>query len=83
VKNGEADYFIGSCATGHGGALAAAIAVLGYGNCTLIGGSKAPTATEVESKVQSKSWKAFGVRNNQIGAVIPTLTRTLLAQREG
>jgi Protein of unknown function DUF2620 len=78
VKKGEADYFIGSCATGHGGALAAAIAVLGYGQCTLLGGSRKPGPDEIQTKVESKDWKAFGVRVDQISSVIPVLVQTLI-----
>jgi hypothetical protein len=81
VKQGKADYFIGSCATGQGGALASAIAVLGYGNCTLISGARAPSPQDVEKKVTSKDWKAFGVRVDQVNAVVPTLVNTLLAER--
>lgn len=80
VKNGDADFFIGSCATGHGGALAAAMAVLGYGSCTLLGGSRAPGREELEKKILSKDWKAFGVRNDQIGAVVPVLVEVLTAR---
>ena len=33
VAQGQADYYLGACATGGGGALAMAIAILGFSNC--------------------------------------------------
>lgn len=81
VKTGRANYFLGSCATGQGGALAAAIALLGYGNCTMLGG-KSIAPAEIEQKVQAKEWKAFGVRADQVGAVVPVLVDTLLRRHD-
>lgn len=82
VKTGAADYFVGSCATGQGGALAAAIAMLGYGNCVMLGG-KSASPGEVEQKVLSKDWKAFGVRADQVDTVVPVLVDTLLRRTAG
>jgi len=42
LKNGEADYYLGACATGGGGALAMAMALLGAGNCATVSIDKFP-----------------------------------------
>ena len=36
VKSGNADLYLGACMTGGGGALAMAIAILGYGACMTV-----------------------------------------------
>lgn len=36
VKNKQADYYIGACNTGGGGALAMALALLGHDNCVTV-----------------------------------------------
>ena len=36
VKNGQADYYVGACNTGGGGALAMALALLGHDNCVTV-----------------------------------------------
>lgn len=60
VKNGEADYYFGCCATGAGGSLAGAIAILGYANCASISlPGKVPVREEIAQKLREGK-KAFG-----------------------
>ncbi len=60
VKNGQADYYFGCCATGAGGSLAGAIAILGYSNCASISlPGKVPVREEITQKLKEGK-KAFG-----------------------
>ncbi|MDA1477123.1 DUF2620 domain-containing protein [Bacillus changyiensis] len=60
VKNKQADYYIGACETGSGGALAMAFALLGKDQCvTLASPSKIKTKQEIENEV-SEGRIAFG-----------------------
>jgi hypothetical protein len=60
VKTGQADYYVGACHTGGGGALAMAIALLGMPNCETVSmPGKQPVAEKIETAV-SNGKKAFG-----------------------
>lgn len=79
VKAGQADYFIGACTSGQGGALSIAIAVLGYANCAMIstqGG--APKPEEVKKKVLTGNHKGFGINFAHARLVVPPLVEALL-----
>ena len=80
VKSGEMDYFIGCCNTGAGGALAMAIAIIGYGqSCTIA----KPAIRAKEAEVQQfidKGYVAFGLSIEHIEHAVPMLT-TLLAAK--
>lgn len=79
VKNGEADYYIGSCWSGHGGALSIAIGVLGYSNCTMVTtASGVPTPQQIKAKVNEKDWKAFGINAAHAANAIPHIVEALL-----
>ena len=81
VKQGNADYFIGSCASGQGGALSIAIAILGYGNCCMLStAGAAPKPEEVKKKVFSKDYKAYGINGEHAKVVIPPLVDALLTK---
>lgn len=73
VKKGEADYYFGSCATGGGGSLAGAIAILGYSNCATIAmPGRPPKLNDVENKLKEGK-KAFGFTDNHVGLAVPIL----------
>jgi hypothetical protein len=60
VKTGQADYYVGACHTGGGGALAMAIALLGMPNCETVSmPGKQPVAEKIETAVNNGK-KAFG-----------------------
>jgi hypothetical protein len=79
VKAGQADYYIGACASGQGGALSIAIAVLGYTNCQMVSTQgKAPKQDEVKKKVLGGTCKAYGINHAHAQAVVPPLVEALL-----
>ena len=79
VKLGHADYYIGACASGRGGALTMAIAILGYDKCQLVSTQgSAPSPADVKGKVRAGSHQAFGINYIHAGQVIPPLVEALL-----
>jgi hypothetical protein len=84
VKNGQVDYYLGSCQTGGGGSLATAIMVLGYGNClTVSRQGKCPSEKEIRKMVYGGKHKAFGYVNTHTEKVIPALVQALVDKAEG
>jgi len=82
VKAGEADYFIGSCWSGQGGALSVAIAVLGYSNCAMVTTQAGmPPAEKIKARVNEKDWKAFGINAAHAETAIPIMVEALLERR--
>jgi hypothetical protein len=78
VAQGKADYYFGACATGGGGALSMAIAILGYGNCfTVCTAGKLPKEEEIQEAVRSGK-KAFGFTCDQVDKAVPMLIRAIL-----
>ena len=84
VKNGEADFYLGSCMTGGGGSLATAIMVLGYGNCLVVSKQgKCPNDKEIRHMVYSGNHKAFGYVKSHTEQVVPALVKALVDKTEG
>lgn len=78
VKNGEADYYFGSCATGAGGSLAGAIAMLGYDKCTTVSmPGISPDYNKIENYVKDGK-KAFGFTNNHIETAVSYLLKAII-----
>lgn len=78
IKSNQADYYIGACETGSGGALAMAIAMLGSElTITLASPSKVLSPEEIESSVLAGK-KAFGFTVNQSNNILTTLIPALL-----
>ncbi|MDA0149802.1 DUF2620 domain-containing protein [Vibrio sp. LaRot3] len=77
VKSGEIDYFIGCCNTGAGGALAMAIAIIGYGqSCTIAKPSIQAKEEEVRQFID-QGCVAFGLSIEHVEHAIPMLARIL------
>ena len=71
VKSGNADLYLGACMTGGGGALAMAIAILGYGACMTVS-----DADENAIRDALKSGKkAFGFTPSMSRTVVPVIVR--------
>jgi hypothetical protein len=66
IKNGEADYYLGACNTGGGGALAMAIAILGMGKCATISMPGRPPVEEAVRKFIAEGKVAFGFTTEHI-----------------
>ena len=84
VKNGESDFYLGSCMTGGGGSLATAIMVLGYSNCLVVSRQgKCPSAKEIRHMVYSGKHKAFGYVKDHTDVVVPAVVQALVDRAEG
>jgi hypothetical protein len=82
VKRGDADYYLGACYSGQGGALAAAIAVLGLPNTTMVGvPGRGPDRVKIEEAV-GRGVKAFGMTQDQIAQAVPLIVDLLLRKSE-
>lgn len=60
LKTGQADYYLGACYTGGGGALAMAIALVGKPNCATISMPGQPPTQEKVDQAVAQGAKAFG-----------------------
>jgi hypothetical protein len=81
IKSGGADYYVGACHTGGGGALAMAIALLGKQQCATISmPGKPPVKEKVEESVSSGA-KAFGFTGDHKEKAIEFLMDALLKQQ--
>lgn len=77
VKNGQADYYFGSCATGAGGSLAGAIAILGYDKCATVSmPGISPNYDKIEDYIKLGK-KAFGFTNNHIEIAVSYLLKAI------
>ncbi|MDR1874271.1 MAG: DUF2620 domain-containing protein [Synergistaceae bacterium] len=78
VKRGEADCYFGCCATGGGGSLAGAIAILGYGQCVSVSmPGIAPDRNKIEQAV-AEGKKAFGFTDGHVDSAVALLMEVLL-----
>jgi hypothetical protein len=83
VAQGAADYYFGSCATGGGGALSMAIALLGYDRClTVCSAGKAPNEAEIRQAVMN-GVKAFGFICDHVDTAVPMLVKAILQKHTG
>jgi len=82
VKNGQADYYIGACQSGAGGALAVANAILGPSVVTRLAGDGGlpPGAQQVEQALKEGK-RAFGVVHTQLDTTIPVIVAALLREQ--
>ena len=78
LKNGQADYYFGSCQTGAGGALSMAIALNGMSKCVpvaMVG--KVLSDEEIEQAIKDGK-TAFGFVPEAAASVIPVIMDVLL-----
>jgi hypothetical protein len=81
LKSGGADYYLGACHTGGGGALAMAIALLGMPQCATISmPGKPPVKEKVEESVKNGA-KAFGFTGDHKEKAVEYLMGALLQQK--
>ncbi|HOJ00510.1 MAG TPA: DUF2620 family protein [Anaerolineaceae bacterium] len=77
VAQGEADYYFGACATGGGGAISMAIAILGYSQCfTASMPGKPPRKEEIEKAVRDGK-KAFGFTCDHVQLAVPLIVQAI------
>ncbi len=83
VKSGQADYYIGACNTGGGGALALAIALLGANMCATISMPGKILSDEEILKAVKDGKKAFGFTAQHIEQILPILLPALAEEKGG
>lgn len=84
VKNGEVDFYLGSCETGGGASLAAAFAVLGFKNCLTVSRQGViPDEKKIRHMIYSGDHKAFGYVHTHTEKIVPALVQALLDKAEG
>lgn len=82
VKKGQADYYIGTCWSGGGGALAAATAILGAKHVGIVG---TPGMVVTEERVRTMVGEgriAFGFAYEQTATAIPLIVKEILARHD-
>lgn len=73
LKTGQADYYLGACHTGGGGALAMAIAIAGTNKCETISmPGRAPNKEKVEQAIKDGK-KAFGFTADHAERAVPMI----------
>lgn len=78
IKTGSADYYLGACNTGGGGALAMAIALLGMPTCATVSmPGHIKTESEIKAEVDAGK-KAFGFTAQHAEEVIPIILKYIL-----
>jgi hypothetical protein len=83
VKTGKADYYIGACQSGAGGALAVANALLGSALVTRLAGpgGGAPDQQQVADALEDGKI-AFGVVHTQIDVAVPVIVSALVRRAQ-
>ena len=78
IKTGTADYYLGACNTGGGGALAMAIALLGMGSCATVSmPGNIKSEADIKAEVDAGK-KAFGFTAQHAEEVIPVILKYIL-----
>lgn len=78
VLTGQADYYFGACNTGAGGALAMAIALIGFTKCGTVGMPGKIISAEEMTKMVTDGVVAFGFTGQDIDAVLPILVPEII-----
>ncbi len=81
VKNNTADFYVGACATGAGGALGLAIGILGGTNCVSISIPGKKLSKEEVAAHLKNGVRAFGMVNQDIETMLPILLDEIKAAR--
>lgn len=82
VKLGKADYYVGACHTGGGGALSMAIALLTRDKCATLSMPGRPPKEENIIKAVEEGKLAFGFTGDHYEQIIPILVKELLKKEE-
>jgi hypothetical protein len=83
VAQGSADYYIGACQSGAGGALAIATAILGPSRVIRLSGVGIAAATpEAIAEALDCGKVAFGVAHSHVESAVPPLVRALLMRQQ-
>ncbi len=78
VQTGQADYYLGACSTGAGGALGIATGLLGVNRCVSVSTpGKTMTQEQIDEEVK-KGKVAFGFVNYDADKVVPMILKAIL-----
>ena len=77
IKNNQADYYFGCCATGAGGALGIALGLLGKDKCITVSMSGKILSQEEISAAVKAGKIAFGFVNYDAEKVIPMILKAI------
>lgn len=81
MKTNQADYYLGACHTGGGGALAMAIAIIGRDKCETVSmPGKKPKNESVMEAVKSGK-KAFGFTGDHVDAAVTMIINAIKENR--
>jgi hypothetical protein len=78
VKTGRADFYLGTCWSGGGGALAAATAILGARRVGIAGTPGSPVRPEQIREFLAEGRSAFGFPHEQSATAIPAIVHAIL-----
>ena len=81
IKNDKADYYFGACATGGGGALAMAMALIGATKCATVSMPGKPPKEQDVIKALKDGKVAFGFTNDHIEKAVPMIMNTILNEK--
>ncbi|AGB19330.1 DUF2620 domain-containing protein [Thermoanaerobacterium thermosaccharolyticum] len=82
VKTGKADYYVGACSTGGGGALAMAMALLTAQKCATVSMPGKPPKEQDVLKAVVDGKVAFGFTNDHIEKAITYIVNAILKNKE-
>lgn len=80
VRDGRADYFIGICQSGAGGALAMAVAFLGRERCATLAAMGRPASASEVARALEEGRVAFGISSDQVEATSRLLMAAILSR---
>lgn len=80
LVTGQADYFLGICQSGAGGALALAIGMLGSEKCVVVSTPGKPPGPDTIETALQEGRIAFGTAIDHVELVVPRIVRAILAQ---
>lgn len=84
IVKGTADYYIGACQSGAGGALAVAIAMLGWDRVARLSGVGLATADEEQiRRYVDEGKRAFGIAHSHVATSVPAIVRAVLDRQRG
>jgi hypothetical protein len=82
VKKGQADFYLGTCWSGGGGALAAATAILGASKVGIAGTPGMSVSEEKVVQFLAEGRTAFGFPYEQSKQAIPVIVRAIVQRAE-
>jgi hypothetical protein len=78
IKTGKADYYLGACHTGGGGALSMAMALLGRDKCETVSMPGRPPVKEKIVEAVARGKVAFGFTGDHAQTAVPLIIEEIL-----